>query len=96
MRGQYKRKNRFEIHETVNGEPYFVLRAKNNEIVVLSEAYSSLAACKSSIWWVKFKSIFASIEDKRKDMENANIRSQITLEDLDRINSIVNNEDIDK
>ncbi|MAT43631.1 MAG: hypothetical protein CL609_14935 [Anaerolineaceae bacterium] len=41
--------SRFEVLESKNGEPYFVLKAGNGEVIGRSEIYSSDAACKNGI-----------------------------------------------
>lgn len=40
---------RFETLEAKNGEPYFVLKARNGEVIGKSETYSSEAALKNGI-----------------------------------------------
>ncbi len=40
---------RFEVMTSKNGEPYFVLKAGNGEIIGRSETYSSDSACKGGI-----------------------------------------------
>ncbi len=40
---------RYEIRESRKGEPYFVLKAANHQIIGQSEMYSSMAACKNGI-----------------------------------------------
>ena len=41
--------SRFEVLESKNGEPYFVLKAGNGEVIGSSEIYYSDAACKNGI-----------------------------------------------
>lgn len=40
---------RFEVLEAKNGEPYFVLKAGNHEVIGKSETYSSESALKNGI-----------------------------------------------
>ncbi|UZP69111.1 YegP family protein [Desulfovibrio mangrovi] len=42
-------RDRFERKESANGEPYFVLRAKNHEVIGTSEMYSSNQARETGI-----------------------------------------------
>ena len=44
---------RFERKEAKNGAPFFNLKAGNNEVIGVSEVYSSEAACKNGIESVK-------------------------------------------
>ena len=39
----------FEIRESRAGQPYFVLKAKNNRIIGTSQMYKRLASCKKGI-----------------------------------------------
>lgn len=39
----------FEIKTASNGEPMFNLKAGNHEIILTSETYSSMSACKNGI-----------------------------------------------
>ncbi len=40
---------RFEVLASKSGDPYFVLKAGNGEVIGRSETYSSDAACKNGI-----------------------------------------------
>ena len=55
-------KAKYQIYKDVGGKYRFRLRAANNKIVAISEAYESKASCKQGIEAVK-KSCDASIED---------------------------------
>jgi uncharacterized protein YegP (UPF0339 family) len=54
---QYERKT------AKNGEPYFVLKAKNHEIIGRSETYSSAAAMENGIESVKKNAPVAVLSD---------------------------------
>jgi uncharacterized protein YegP (UPF0339 family) len=41
--------SRFEVLASKKGEPYFVLKAGNGEVIGRSETYSSDSACKNGI-----------------------------------------------
>ena len=41
--------SRFEVLTSKSGEPYFVLKAGNGEVIGRSETYSSDSACKAGI-----------------------------------------------
>lgn len=41
--------NRFEVLTAKSGQPYFVLKAGNGEVIGRSETYSSDSACKNGI-----------------------------------------------
>jgi len=41
--------DRFEKRTSKKGDPYFVLKAKNGEIIGRSEMYSSMSACNKGI-----------------------------------------------
>ena len=41
--------NRYEVMQSKKGEPYFVLKAGNGEVIGKSEMYSSLSACKKGM-----------------------------------------------
>jgi uncharacterized protein len=45
--------SRYERRVATNGEPYFVLKAGNGEVVGTSEMYSSTTARDNGIAWVK-------------------------------------------
>jgi uncharacterized protein YegP (UPF0339 family) len=54
---------RYERKTTRGGEPYFVLKAANGEVVGTSEPYSSTAAMEHGIEAVKKDAPGATIED---------------------------------
>lgn len=54
---------RYERRESKKGEPYFVLRAANNQIIGQSEMYSSASAMENGINAVKTSALGASIND---------------------------------
>jgi uncharacterized protein YegP (UPF0339 family) len=54
---------RYERKENRKGEPYFVLKAANGEIVGQSESYSSASAMEGGIEAVKKNAPDATIED---------------------------------
>lgn len=54
---------KFEIYEDSAGKFRFRLRAANNEIVAVSEAYESKSRCKSGIEAVKENAAKAKVED---------------------------------
>jgi uncharacterized protein YegP (UPF0339 family) len=49
---------------SVAGEPYFVLRAANNEVLGTSEMYSTSRACEEGIAAIKAYAPSATIEDR--------------------------------
>ena len=40
---------RYEVLQSKKGEPYFVLKATNGEVIGKSEMYSSMSACKKGM-----------------------------------------------
>jgi uncharacterized protein YegP (UPF0339 family) len=54
---------RFERKESRKGEPYFVLKAANGEIIGKSEMYSSAAAMEKGIASVKANGPAATVRD---------------------------------
>ena len=54
---------RFEIYKDASGQFRFRLRAANNEIIAVSEAYTTKAGCKNGIESVKENAPVAEIED---------------------------------
>lgn len=58
------RLGRFEIYKDSKGEFRFRLRAPNNEIIVVGEAYKSKASCLKGIRSVKRNVVVAEIEDQ--------------------------------
>jgi len=47
-------RNNFQIRKAENGQPYFVLRAKNHEVIGTSETYSSPQQMEKGMLSVKF------------------------------------------
>ena len=70
-------KARYQIYEDVSGKYRFRLRASNNKIVAISEAYESKASCKQGIEAVK-KSCEAAIEDLTTNSTAQKIPEQCT------------------
>jgi uncharacterized protein YegP (UPF0339 family) len=54
---------RYERKQTKDGEPYFVLKAGNGEIIGRSENYSSTASMENGIESVKENAPTAAVED---------------------------------
>jgi len=54
----------FEIRTSKASEPYFVLKAKNGEIIGVSEMYSSMQACEHGIKAVMKYAAQASLVDE--------------------------------
>jgi uncharacterized protein YegP (UPF0339 family) len=40
---------RFDVRQSVNGDPYFVLIAANKQVIGRSEIYNTMRACKNGI-----------------------------------------------
>ena len=55
---------RFKVFTAKNGEFRFNLLAGNNEIIAVSEGYTTLAACKNGVESVKTNAPIAPIEDQ--------------------------------
>jgi uncharacterized protein YegP (UPF0339 family) len=55
--------DRYERKTAKNGEPYFVLKASNGQVVGQSETYSSTAAMEGGIESVKKNAPDAAIDD---------------------------------
>lgn len=55
--------SQFEMREAKNGEPYFVLKAKNGAILGKSETYSSKAAAENGIASVIKNAAISEIDD---------------------------------
>jgi hypothetical protein len=56
----------FKLLTSKKGEPYFVLRAGNNQVVATSETYSSESAMKKGMDSVKKTAPGAGVEDLTK------------------------------
>lgn len=54
---------KFEILKSKNKQFYFVLKAKNGEVILTSETYKSKQACKDTIKVIKWGALLASIKD---------------------------------
>jgi len=54
----------FEILKSTDNEYYFVLRAKNGEVICVSETYTTKAACKKGIRSVRINAPFATCKDR--------------------------------
>lgn len=65
VKANAKAKSHFEERKSRDGDPYFVLKAKNGEIIGRSETYSSSSARQSGIESVQ-RNAGAKIEDKTK------------------------------
>ena len=55
---------KFEVYKDASGQFRFRLRAANMEIIAVSEAYTSKAACMNGIESVKTNAPAAEIEDQ--------------------------------
>ena len=55
---------RYERKANKNGDPYFVLKASNGQVVGQSESYSSTAAMESGVESVKKNAPDAAIDDQ--------------------------------
>ena len=55
---------KFEVYKDASGQFRFRLRAVNNEIIAVSEAYTSKAACMNGIESVKTNAPIAEIMDE--------------------------------
>lgn len=59
-----RKKGSYERRETSSGEPYFVLKASNGEIIGTSESYSSNGAMENGIASVQKNIVGAKIIDE--------------------------------
>lgn len=55
---------RYEIKEAKNGNPYFVLKAANHQVIGQSEIYSSAAACDGGMSSVAKNAADATLDDQ--------------------------------
>ena len=55
--------NRYDRRESKNGEPYFVLKAGNGEVIGKSEMYSGESAMENGIESVKTNGPTATVDD---------------------------------
>ncbi len=60
---------RYDRRESKAGEPYFVLKAGNGEIIGQSEMYSSTSACENGIESVKRNAPDAALKDRTEDSD---------------------------
>ncbi len=58
------RLSRFEVYKDSKGEFRFRLRAPNNEIIIVGEAYKSKASCLKGIDSIKRNAPVAEIKDQ--------------------------------
>ena len=56
--------SKFEVYSDASGQFRFRLRAANNEIIAVSEAYTTKAACMNGIESVKANAPIAETEDQ--------------------------------
>ncbi len=63
VRKNGKEDARFEMRKSSGNQPYFVLRAANQQVIGMSEMYSSEAAAKHGIASVKKNSGSAEVRD---------------------------------
>lgn len=63
VRKNSSREGAFEVKANANGEPYFILKATNGQVIGRSEYYSSKAAMEKGIESVKKNAPEAAIED---------------------------------
>ncbi len=55
---------RYELKEAKNGNPYFVLKAANHQVIGQSEIYSSAAACDGGMNSVAKTAPDATVDDQ--------------------------------
>jgi len=53
----------FEIKLAADKQYYFILKAKNGEVIVTSEMYTTKAMCKKGIKSVRWNALLAPIVD---------------------------------
>lgn len=53
---------KFQIKKSSNGKYYFLLRARNGEVIATSEMYATKQACRKGVSSVKL-SLFAQVVD---------------------------------
>jgi len=56
--------NCFEVKKMKNGKDYFVLKARNHQVIGQSQKYESAAACKNGIKSVGTSAKGAKIDDQ--------------------------------
>jgi uncharacterized protein YegP (UPF0339 family) len=61
---------RYQRKTAKNGQPFFVLTARNGEIIGKSEMYSSVSAMENGIQSVKKNGPVAEIEDSTKELKS--------------------------
>ena len=57
---------KFEILRSIDKQFYFVLKARNGQVIATSETYKTKQACKKGIKSVRRNAIIASIVDLTK------------------------------
>jgi uncharacterized protein YegP (UPF0339 family) len=55
---------RYEVKEAKNGNPYFVLKAANHQVIGQSEIYNSAAACDNGMNSVATNAPDATLDDQ--------------------------------
>lgn len=55
---------KFEIHQSKDRQFYFVLTARNGEVIATSETYKTRQSCEKGIKSVRRSAFFATIVDK--------------------------------
>ena len=55
---------RYEVKEASNGNPYFVLKAANHQVIGQSQTYSSAADCDNGISSVAANAPDAAVDDQ--------------------------------
>lgn len=58
---------KFEVYKDSGGQYRFRLRAANNEIIAVSEAYTAKASCLNGVESVKTNAPIAEIEDQTSE-----------------------------
>ena len=64
VRKNSAREGAFEIREAKNGQPYFVLKATNGQIIGQSEMYASASGMNNGIESVRKNAPVAEIDDR--------------------------------
>lgn len=54
---------KFQIFRSKDNQYYFLLKARNGEVIATSETYKTKQACKKGIRSVKLNAIIARVED---------------------------------
>lgn len=64
VRGNSANEEMYEVRESASGQPYFVLKAENHQVIGTSEMYSSQEACKGGMEVVMEHGPSAPLQDK--------------------------------